>query len=249
MEAIIKPIIAEINKINDTINNINDQNKQIDNFYDNKKFKFEDDNDKINEFTNTLKKQCRECGDELMKLKIKISDYGKTNQDIYKILKVKYDVVVDKYKNVLKNVIINQNKYKKIVNFGIDDLDKESSKQIYLQEQMNDGMYVAHTDVQLKYRQTQERNNEVLQLANNIAEIHDMFKDFAILVDQQHDMVSTIEMVVEEATMRTSNGNAELRKAIEYQKKNRKKMCCILLIAVIIIVVVLASVLTTIKIN
>ena len=68
-----------------------------------------------------------------------------------------------------------------------------------------------------------------------------MFLDFALLTEQQGELLDQIEYQVRSAADYTEEGNVELHTTIVYQKKIRKKQCWIILIVVILIIIVLFS--------
>lgn len=68
-----------------------------------------------------------------------------------------------------------------------------------------------------------------------------MFQDLAALVQQQSDMLDSIENNVEQATTYVKKGNANLRTAIELQKKTRKCYCCLLCIVIAIVIALIAG--------
>lgn len=74
---------------------------------------------------------------------------------------------------------------------------------------------------------------DVLTLEQSVAELHQMFLDFALLTEQQGELLDQIEHNVVQATDYVEEANMETHEAIEYQKKVRKKQCWIILIAVV----------------
>jgi len=61
------------------------------------------------------------------------------------------------------------------------------------------------------------------KLAISIREIYDMFMDFSLLVQEQHEKIISIDILVESANEHVNAGNNQLRTAIEHQRKIRKK--------------------------
>ena len=64
---------------------------------------------------------------------------------------------------------------------------------------------------------------DVLALEASISELYQMFQDFALLTDQQGELLNNIERQVAEAADYVEQGNVEIVESIEYQKKIRKK--------------------------
>ena len=93
----------------------------------------------------------------------------------------------------------------------------------------------AYADVADKYQ-------DVLKLEQSVAELHQMFLDFALLTEQQGEMLDQIEYQVKAAGEYVEEGNIDIKKAIQYQKEIRKRYCC-LIVLILVIVLVLMGVL------
>lgn len=87
------------------------------------------------------------------------------------------------------------------------------------------------------------RHADIIKLENSIRELHDMFMDMAMLVENQGELVDRIEYHVSQATDHVKTGQTELKEAQVYQTKARKKKILIiicLVIAIIILVIILS---------
>ena len=71
---------------------------------------------------------------------------------------------------------------------------------------------------------------DVLTLESSVAELHQMFLDFALLTEQQGELLDQIEFNVNQAADYVEEANVETHTAIEYQKSIRKKQCWIIII-------------------
>lgn len=87
--------------------------------------------------------------------------------------------------------------------------------------------------------EVQERKREILQLEENIQELHDMFYDMMLLVDEQGDMIDVIEKQVENAAVYVEKGTQNVKKAVEYSRSNRRLRLIICAIVTVITVVIL----------
>ncbi|CAM9598375.1 unnamed protein product, partial [Phaeothamnion confervicola] len=84
---------------------------------------------------------------------------------------------------------------------------------------------------------------DVRRLEASILELHKMFMDLALLVEQQGELLDQIEYQVKSAADYVREGNVEIEHAITSAKSIRKRQCCIIgiiltVIAVIIIIIV-----------
>jgi len=94
-----------------------------------------------------------------------------------------------------------------------------------------------------------QREDEIRQLEESVYQVNEMFHDLSQIVSEQGMLIDTIESNVVDAKYNVEEGEREIDKAAEYQKKSRSKMCCILvfsivLILIVVLLVVLPSVLT-----
>jgi t-SNARE complex subunit (syntaxin) len=87
-----------------------------------------------------------------------------------------------------------------------------------------------------------DKYQDVLTLEASVAELHQMFLDFALLTEKQGELLDQIEHQVKEASDFIDQGNAEMVEAIEIQKSIRRKQCCIAMIVLVIIGIIVAIV-------
>mmetsp|Transcript_1724 Transcript_1724/g.4104 ORF Transcript_1724/g.4104 Transcript_1724/m.4104 type:complete len:323 (-) Transcript_1724:189-1157(-) len=97
---------------------------------------------------------------------------------------------------------------------------------------VSDSIKTAYANVAGKYQ-------DVLTLEQSVAELHQMFLDFALLTEQQGELLDQIEYQVKSAADYVEDANVDVYEAIEYQKKIRKKQCWIILIVIVLVIIVL----------
>lgn len=87
------------------------------------------------------------------------------------------------------------------------------------------------------------RHADIIKLENSIRELHDMFMDMAMLVENQGEMIDRIEYHVEHAVDYVQTATQDTKKALKYQSKARRKKILIIicvLVAIAILIIVLA---------
>ncbi|XP_068898413.1 syntaxin-1A isoform X4 [Tenebrio molitor] len=87
------------------------------------------------------------------------------------------------------------------------------------------------------------RHADIIKLENSIKELHDMFMDMAMLVENQGELVDRVEYHVGLTGNHVQSGRTELKAAREFQTKARKKKILIiicLIVAIIILIIILA---------
>ncbi|XP_023598972.1 syntaxin-3 [Trichechus manatus latirostris] len=85
------------------------------------------------------------------------------------------------------------------------------------------------------------RHKDIVRLESSIKELHDMFMDIAMLVENQGEMLDNIELNVMHTVDHVEKARDETKKAVKYQSQARKK-----LIIIIVVVVVLLGILALI---
>ncbi|XP_049824106.1 syntaxin-1A isoform X3 [Aethina tumida] len=88
------------------------------------------------------------------------------------------------------------------------------------------------------------RHADIIKLENSIRELHDMFMDMAMLVENQGELIDRVEYHVASAADHVKSGQGELHQAQQYQSKARKKKILIiicLVVAAIILIIILAT--------
>ncbi|CAK9439387.1 uncharacterized protein LODBEIA_P35330 [Lodderomyces beijingensis] len=130
------------------------------------------------------------------------------------------------------------------------DASGSSSKQQHqqqvqlLEQEQEDPDIVEQTELQYHLLLTEERNQEIQQVADGIMEVNSIFKDLGQLLNRQGEQINTIEDNILQLHGHTQQADRELQKANAYQRK-RGKWSCILLVAVsIFLLVVILAVLS-----
>ncbi|OQV22914.1 putative Syntaxin-12 [Hypsibius exemplaris] len=73
-----------------------------------------------------------------------------------------------------------------------------------------------------------EREEAIRRLEADIGDVNQIFKDLAVLVHEQGEIIDSIEANVEGAQVHVEQGTTQLSEARRYQTKARKKMVCII---------------------
>ncbi|GCB76623.1 hypothetical protein scyTo_0018359, partial [Scyliorhinus torazame] len=84
----------------------------------------------------------------------------------------------------------------------------------------------------------ESRHKDIIKLEASIRELHDMFVDMAMLVEQQGEMINNIETNVVNATEYIERAKEETKRAVRYQSKARRKMFYIMICVVVLLVII-----------
>eukprot|EP00958_Prasinococcus_capsulatus_P008790 scaffold870_cov393-Prasinococcus_capsulatus_cf.AAC.20 len=77
----------------------------------------------------------------------------------------------------------------------------------------------------------EEREAGIEQIQRDVQDVHEVFKDLAILVNEQGGMLEDIESNIVAAEDHIQGGNQAIEKAQKYQKSARNKLCFGLVLA------------------
>lgn len=150
-----------------------------------------------------------------------------------------YQFAYQKYKTDIKN------KVKRQVQIIKPDATDEEIDEVMRSEGGRDALYKEQVSaggindsVKTTYAKVAGKYQDVLALEQSVTELHQMFLDFALLTEQQGELLDQIEYQVKQAADYVEDGNVEIYEAIVYQKKIRKKQMCIILIIAIVVAVI-----------
>jgi t-SNARE complex subunit (syntaxin) len=154
-----------------------------------------------------------------------------------------YQASQQKYKTDIKK------KVKRQVQIVKPDATDEEIDEVMRSEGGRDALYRerilaggVNDQVKTTYAKVAGKYQDVLALEQSVAELHQMFLDFALLTEQQGELLDQIEFQVKQAGDYIEDANVDVYESIEYQRKIRKKQCWILLIVVIATIVILFAV-------
>lgn len=116
----------------------------------------------------------------------------------------------------------------------------EVMKTAILKGEASDAIRNAFLNVADKYQ-------DVLTLEASVAELHQMFLDFALLTEQQGELLDQIEFQVKAASDYIEQGNVDIVEAIDLQKSIRRKQCCIIVTVLVIIGIIVAIIVAVVE--
>ncbi|XP_026128263.1 syntaxin-12 [Carassius auratus] len=82
-----------------------------------------------------------------------------------------------------------------------------------------------------------ERETNIHQLESDIMDVNQIFKDLAVMIHDQGDMIDSIEANVESAEVRVERGAEQLQQAAYHRRKSRKRMCVLALILSLVVAI------------
>ena len=205
--------------------------------------------------TNKTAKRCKVLLSALKEEndKLKLDDTGKIKPSELRIRENLCNTLTRKFIEELKNYQKAQtnykteikNKVKRQVHIVKPDASEEEISNIMNDSAGRDKLYKSQIlkgvadPIKNAYKNVADKYQDVLTLEASVAELHQMFLDFALLTEQQGEMLDQIEYQVRSAGEYIDDGNVDIQSAIKYQASIRKKQCCVIVIVLVILLGVL----------
>ncbi|XP_055253464.1 syntaxin-12 [Moschus berezovskii] len=100
-------------------------------------------------------------------------------------------------------------------------------------QRQEDEVAITEQDLEL----IKERETAIRQLEADILDVNQIFKDLAMMIHDQGDLIDSIEANVESSEVHVERATDQLQRAAYYQKKSRKKICILVLVLSVIILI------------
>jgi len=113
-------------------------------------------------------------------------------------------------------------------------VDNEGNPQIFQQALMNSRM----TGASMAYREVQERHEEIMRIERTLVELAQLFNDMSILVEQQEEVINTIEQQAETVQTDTEAAYKHTETAVKSAAAaRRKRWICFIIIVIVVLAV------------
>mmetsp|Transcript_9760 Transcript_9760/g.10814 ORF Transcript_9760/g.10814 Transcript_9760/m.10814 type:complete len:152 (-) Transcript_9760:199-654(-) len=124
-----------------------------------------------------------------------------------------------------------------------DDLAEERVGLLARQTQVD----AIDNEVDFMSNMINDRDQEIVHIQGQMAQVNEIMKDLADLVNEQGQMIDNIETNVEHTHQNTTEAVSEVSKAAKYQKKARNKLCILAIGTVVAVLIVIIVVVIFIK--
>ncbi|EKX52376.1 hypothetical protein GUITHDRAFT_150769 [Guillardia theta CCMP2712] len=163
-------------------------------------------------------------GEGSSQAKIHINIHGSLTKKFVELMQ-EYEETQGKYKSLLHERVERQ---VKVVNPNATEEEIKQAVESGGSDIFADRLLSKADQVALNaYAEVQSKHEELMKLEASIREVHQLFMDMAIMVEQQGEMLDNIEELVSKSAEYTESGVEQLIQAKKLQKKARKKMCCL----------------------
>lgn len=117
------------------------------------------------------------------------------------------------------------------------NFDKTHEQRVMLVESRRQEMLLDN-DIIFNEAIIEEREQGIQEVQQQIGEVHEIFKDLALLVHDQGAMIDDIDSNIESSLAATSQGRTQLEKAAKTQKSNSSMKCLLLVIVGVVLLIV-----------
>eukprot|EP00246_Nothoceros_aenigmaticus_P000389 TRINITY_DN1058_c0_g1_i1.p1 TRINITY_DN1058_c0_g1~~TRINITY_DN1058_c0_g1_i1.p1 ORF type:complete len:313 (-),score=76.70 TRINITY_DN1058_c0_g1_i1:236-1174(-) len=96
-------------------------------------------------------------------------------------------------------------------------------------------------------KEIQERHDAVKDIEKSLLELHQIFLDMSVLVEEQGSHLDDIEAQVGRASSFIQRGTTQLRTAKKHQRSSRKWMCIGIIILLVILLIIIIPIIVTLR--
>mmetsp|Transcript_11751 Transcript_11751/g.26218 ORF Transcript_11751/g.26218 Transcript_11751/m.26218 type:complete len:432 (+) Transcript_11751:53-1348(+) len=90
-------------------------------------------------------------------------------------------------------------------------------------------------DIGMRQRISQEREEGIRRIQNQVLEVNQIFRDLASIVQEHDKHLDSIEYQAEKTAVSAREATKELRKSVDRQRGTRERLCCMLAAAVLLL--------------
>ncbi|KAJ6253866.1 syntaxin-132 [Anaeramoeba flamelloides] len=187
----------------------------------------------LDELTKETNQASQQSGEGYANVRIKQNNTEQLRNNFCQLL-FKLSNVESTFKKGFREKIARQSKIggTELTEEQIDTLVEKGvhSQQIFFQANTKKAEEVLAT--------IESTHSAIIQLEVSINQLHEMFRDLAILVEMQSEKIDMIVENVSNSKDYIEQGVVELQKAKTSQKKYRSKLCCIFVVVFILILLI-----------
>lgn len=118
----------------------------------------------------------------------------------------------------------------------IEQMVKEGDVEVYQKKAISNAQ--KHT-LNAIYEEVKETHQDIVMLEQSLMELHEMFVQFAALVEYQDDLIDNIENNVFKAEAFVEESIKKIKESQKLETKNRWTGCCIIVSVIVLFIVVL----------
>ncbi|EDV22651.1 syntaxin 1.3 [Trichoplax adhaerens] len=176
----------------------------------------------------------REASDTSAEIRIKRTQHAALSHRLVNAM-LKFNLIQNEYRDRCKEKLKRQLSIagKPATDEEVEDMLENWDLEIFTQS-VDPGT----KDARLALEGIKTRHDDILLLEKSVKDLQDMFLDVAMLVENQAEMLDSIEHQAGNAVDYVDRATADVKKALEYQSAARKKkIICIVLVLILLAII------------
>lgn len=254
----MKRFFQDVNEIEGYINEIKLNIKAVEKNHNNIIFSDPEKEKKIKSELDELMDSIRRMSNKT-RTKLKLMEQNIENDKInaltakFRIRQTQLNALSWQFLDIMTDYNKIQTEYKKKCEDRIKKQLKITGQEIN-DEQLQDMLEMENPaiftqDIVMETKKAQEtvadinaRHADIMKLEKNIKELHDMFMDMAMMIENQGEIIDRIEYNVQNTAEYAEKAKEEIIQALNLQKKSRKLKLIIIGVVIIVIIIIAVSV-------
>ncbi|KAJ0974619.1 hypothetical protein J5N97_016584 [Dioscorea zingiberensis] len=119
------------------------------------------------------------------------------------------------------------------------DTDADEESQQLLWEQKRQEVISLDGEISFNEALIEEREQGIQDIDSDVVQINEIFKDLAVLIDEQHPTIDDIEIQIEAASTSTTQARDPLAKGYKSSRSNVSSYCWVMIIFVVVLTTLL----------
>lgn len=118
-----------------------------------------------------------------------------------------------------------------------------AERQALLESQRKQELLSIENQLQFNEAVIEERDHAITEISGQIGEVHQIFQDLAVLVNDQGEQLDDIEANITRAAERTADATVQIGHAERSQRSARNKWCFLLVITFVVLLILILIIL------
>lgn len=198
--------------------------------------------DKIHSISQETNRLAKEVKNNFKQMSVYISQPDNYRQDFHGNKQMQNKLQQSKLRTEFENALSRYHAIQNVLTLKIrshidEELHLSPAKQNTSIDLLNDSDVEPLVNTQALQQEQEreleaikERTQRIQKLETDILDVNEIFKDLAVLIQEQGETIDSIEGNVEQAVVHVTEANVQLQRAKDYQKSARKRLCIIFMV-------------------
>ncbi|GBG67871.1 hypothetical protein CBR_g990 [Chara braunii] len=119
----------------------------------------------------------------------------------------------------------------------LSSAEENQARHGLIAEQRRQELVQLDTELTFNEAVIEERDQGIREIQHQIVEVNEIFKDLAVLVHEQGQMIEDIETNIENTAGSTTQAVKQVAKASKSQRSSDNRACCLMILLVVVVVI------------